>query len=188
MIINVAVMQGWAGGKWHTRQFEAALQAAGYTVTDVLHADVIIAHSTACYDLPAKTPAQYFVLIDPPYWPGKSLLARILEKQKYDAKLHKYPTPLKLKVQNLFWGVVYIISKPRYTQLAFQHHGQLNFLQNLKSKHVGIIHNEQDYLCSPDIEVPIVSYPNIKFIRLPGGHDDYYTNPQPYIDLLPKII
>jgi hypothetical protein len=188
MIINVAVMPGWAGGKWHTRQFEAALQAAGYTVTDVLHADVIIAHSTACYALPSKTPAQYFVLIDPPYWPGKTLLTRILEKKKYDRKLTNNPTPMKLKVQNLFWSTAFVLSKLKYTQLAVQHHGQLDFLQKLKAKNVGIIHNQQDYLCSPDIEIPIVSYPNVKFIRLPGGHNDFYTNPQPYIDLLPKSL
>lgn len=181
-------MQGWAGGKWHTKQFETALQAAGYTVTGVLHADVIIAHSTACYDLPAKTPATYFVLIDPPYWPGKNLAARILNRKKSESILTKQPIPWKFKIQSCIWNIIYIVAKPNYSQLALQHHSQLTFLEKLKAKNVGIIHNQQDYLCSPDIEIPIVNYPNVKFIRFPGGHDDYYTNPQPYIDLLPKTL
>ncbi|MBX4201345.1 hypothetical protein KW803_00405 [Candidatus Saccharibacteria bacterium] len=187
-MINVAIMQGWAGGKWNTREFEAALAAAGYNVTPTLHADVIIAHSTACYDLPAKTSATYFVLIDPPYWPGKSIVKRMLDKKKFDTKLAKQALGWKAVAQKTFWEIVYIFAKPKYTQIALQHNSQLTFLEKLKEKNVGIIHNENDYLCSPDIQVPIASYPNVKFIRLPGGHDDYYTNPQPYIDLLPKSL
>jgi len=184
-MINVAVKQGWAGGKWHTRQFEQALKAAGYSITDELNADVVVAHSIACYDLKIKSPATYFILIDPPYWPGKSILSRFIEKQKQDNRNLKNRFGQKYLLQKIAWGIFYIFARPQYTLIALRGSGQLGFLDELAGKNVLIIRNRQDQLCSADIKVALEAYPDFYYYELPGQHDDYYTNPQPYIDLLP---
>jgi len=187
-MINVAIKQGWAGGAWHTSQFENAVSAAGFAITDIAHADVIIAHSIACYDLEQKTPATYYILIDPPYWPGKSIIGRFIEKQKLDNHTLVKKYGWKYLLLKIFWGTIYVVSRPRYTEMAFKNAGQLDFLGKLKDKKVLIIRNQQDYICSPEIHIPLATYPHVFYRTIPGEHDDYYTNPQPYIDLIPKNI
>lgn len=187
-MINVAIKPGWAGGSWHIRQFEQAVKAAGFNVSGVDHADVIIAHSIACYDLKQKTPAQYYMLIDPPYWPGKSIYGRFLEKQRMDTHTIVKKYGWKYAVQKLFWGLVYVLARPNYTSLSLKHGGKLDFLNELKDKGVLVIRNQQDYICSPSIHVALAGYPHVYYRNLPGEHDDYYTNPQPYIDLIPKSL
>jgi hypothetical protein len=187
-MINVAIKQGWAGGPWHTRQFEQAAQAAGFNLTNVAHADVIVAHSMACYDLKAKTPAQYYILIDPPYWPGKSIVSRFIEKQRHDNRSLRAKYGWKYVMMSCLWGLVYIFAKPSYTRMALKNSGQLDFLNELKDKKVLIIRNEQDFICSPGIHIALSAYPHVFFRTTPGEHDDYYTNPQPYIDLIPKTL
>lgn len=187
-MINLAVKPGWAGGGWHTRQFEQALRTAGYNITDELNADVVVAHSIACYDLKTKSPATYYILIDPPYWPGKSILARFIEKQRQDNRSLKNRFGRKYIVQKILWGAFYILARPRDTLLALNSSGQLDFLNDLQDKNVLIIRNQQDQLCSADIKVALAAYPDIYYYELPGQHDDYYYNPQPYIDLLPTTL
>jgi len=49
-----------------------------------------------------------------------------------------------------------------------------------------LIRNQEDFLCSPEIEQAVKDYKNVRYLELPGGHDDFMTNPQPYIDLILK--
>lgn len=185
-MINICVMPGWAGGKWDTKDFERALTAAGYTVTGPLHGDVVVAHSAACYDLKIRSPATYYFLLDPPYWPGKSIFKQVYEHARNATKFAKANRGWKFLVIKSFWHVIYVFAKPSYTINGFKHHDNLEFLRELSEKKVVVIRNEQDEFCSPDIQVALASYPNISYVTLPGIHDDYYYNPQPYIDLLPK--
>lgn len=184
-MINVAVKPGWAGGKWHTRQFEAALKSAGYEISDYLHADVIVAHSVACYDLKVKSPATYYILIDPPYWPGKNIVLRFLDKQVQDIKTMSTRYGKKYVAKKILWGLVYLIVRPQYTALAIKKADTLDFLDQLKEKNVLVIRNKQDPISSADLKIAIAAYPDFYYWELPGEHDDYYTNPKPYIDLLP---
>lgn len=184
-MINVAVKQGWAGGKWHTRQFEAALKSAGYDISDDLHADVVIAHSVACYDLKIKSPATYYILIDPPYHPGKNIALRFLNKQIQDAKTLSKRYGKQYVAKKILWGLIYLVAKPQYTVLAIKNADKLVFLDQLKEKNVLVIRNKQDQICSADIKVAMAAYPDFYYWELPGEHDDFYTNPKPYIDLLP---
>jgi len=187
-MLNVAVKQGWAGGKWHTQQFEAALRSAGYDISDDLHADVVIAHSVACYDLKVKSPATYFILIDPPYNPGKNILLRFLEKQLQDIKLLTPKYGKKYVAKKILWGIVYAFIRPQYLTLAIRNTDKLDFLDQLKEKNVLVIRNKQDQICSADIKVAMAAYPDFYYWEMPGEHDDYYTNPKPYIDLLPTSL
>jgi hypothetical protein len=183
-MIHVAVNEGWAGGKWFTQPLRQALAASGYEVTDVLHAEVIIAHSTACYALSNKTPANLYILIDPPYWPRKSIFSRMLAKKHADNKTVRGQQGLKYWLNKNLHELGYICAKPAYTKLALKNHDSLEFLHSLRTKSVYLIRNDQDNFCSPDIQTALAAYPNITYVALPGEHDDYYTNPQPYVDLV----
>jgi len=181
-------MEGWAGGPRLSKQFQDALRAAGYTITAPTHADVIIAHSGASYFVPVKTPAKLLIFIDPPYWPGKSILSRMMAKKRTDGTAVRQTGGWQAWLVKSFWEFFYIITKPSYTTTALKHNGSLAFLDNHRHKPTYVVRNDNDYFCSADIQVAMNGYPNVTYVRLPGQHDDYYTNPQPYIALLPKTI
>ena len=187
-MINVAILPGWGGGSWHIKPFEESLLASGFAVTDPVRADVIIAHGTACYDLPQKTPAVLYVLIDPPYWPGKPIWRRFWEKITQDAKDLRRTRGIKFVIAKYFWGSVYGLSKINNAVLSVKSAGGLDFLDRAKGKNIWVIRNSEDVLCSPDIQLPLSGYKQAHLVNLPGKHDDFLTNSQPYIGLLPKQI
>jgi hypothetical protein len=187
-MVNVAVMEGWAGGPRLSRRFLDAVRAAGYNLTDTAHADVIIAHSTACYLIPNKTPAKLLILIDPPYWPGKSIVSRVLAKKRSDSQSVRQAGGWKPWLAKTGWEAMYVLTKPGYTTAALKHNGSLDFLSGLKHISTYVVRNEKDDFCSADIQVALNGHSHVRYVPLPGEHDDYYVNPQPYIALLPKSI
>lgn len=183
-MVNVAIQTGWAEGDWHTKQFADALKAAGFNVTAPQHADYLFAHSTACYDLPLKSPITGFILIDPPYWPGKPLWKRIVDKKVQDTKLNWQAWGWQYVLAKTWWELVYAVTKAQYLPLALKNQHSVDFLNALGDKKAMVIRNQNDTFCSPEIQVALTAYTNVLYLTLPGTHDDYLTNPKPYIDLL----
>ncbi len=184
---TVAIIEGFAGGPKHTKLFRKALLEEGFEIIKKpKEADVIIAHSTGCYDLPLLSKAKVFVLIGPPYWPGESLLIRGRRKHKFDKEfILKNYGKRHWRIKKL-WAYYYIIAKPHYMWLVLRNKSKLEFLERVESKKLILIRNRQDKYCSPEISKSIETNANVEFYEMPGGHDDYYTNPKPYIDLLLK--
>jgi len=72
MTQKVAVIPGLFAGKYTTRPLRKALERAGYKVVPSAQADIILTHSAGCFELPAPRKGQVVVMVDPPYWPGRS--------------------------------------------------------------------------------------------------------------------
>lgn len=184
---SVAIVHGWAGGKWHVRRFVRALNESGFeTRKRQAKADIIVAHSTGCYRLKENTQAKLILLIGPPYWPSKSILHRLLKKKRHDTHHRLRNEGLLFTINKLLFEIIYIILKPSYTFIALKHHRYLHFLELIKNKPVVLIRNAEDYFCSPEIEKAVKDYKNVRYVELPGGHDDFMTNPGPYVDLILK--
>ncbi|MBI2592163.1 hypothetical protein HYW36_01670 [Candidatus Saccharibacteria bacterium] len=184
---TVAILHGWAGGKWHVRRFVKALKDSGFELgTRQANADIIVAHSTGCYRLKENTDAKLVVLIGPPYWPSKSILHRLLRKKGHDTHHQLRNEGVLFTINKLLFEIIYVIIKPSYSFIALKHHRYLHCLDLLENKEVILIRNEEDYFCSPEIKDRLKKYSNVRYIELPGGHDDFMTNPKPYIDLLLK--
>ncbi len=64
---TVAILEGWAGGPWHTRQFRQLLKKAGFVVAKVEDAEIIIAHSAGIFDIPSNRQAKVIIMIGVPY-------------------------------------------------------------------------------------------------------------------------
>ncbi len=187
-MVYVCIKPGLTEGERHTLLLKQALESSGFETSKYEDADAVIAHSTACYDLPLKTPANYFILVDPPYWPGKSLWKRLWEEKISNSKKINKKYGLKYTFQKIIWELTYIVTKPGYILMAFKNDNKLDFLNVLKDKHVLIVRNENDTMCTATIHVALAPYKNVYYRTVPGMHDDLYENPQPYIDLLPKNI
>jgi hypothetical protein len=149
-------------------------------------ADVIIAHSTGCYFLPNKAKASLTILINPPYWPGEPIVERWLRMNKNETKfiLRRFGWGTFLK--NKLWEIYYIFAKPSYTWSVLKNQSHLDFINQFPDRNMVLARNTEDEFCSPQIEEIISSRKNFKYVEIPGYHSDYYTNPQPYIELLLK--
>jgi hypothetical protein len=188
---TVAVIEGFAGGPMHTRQFRKALSQAGFNVIkDRKKADIIIAHSAGIYGIPLDAKAKLLILIGPTYWPGQKLIKRVVRHTRTSGRYH---------VANFGWRY-YLWKKLLEFYYFFRRHTYmwLGILNNNRLDHLGalikqngritiIIRNQEDPFSSPDLKKSIKGG-DLKFIDLPGVHDDYVTNPKPYIDLILKEI
>ena len=184
---TVAIAHGWAGGKRHVRRFLKALKENGFEERKRLaKVDVIVAHSTGCYRLKENTHAKLILLIGPPYWPSQNILKRLIKKTVHAKRVNAKNEGYVYVIHKLMWEIIYVIIKPSYTFIALKHHRYLHFLELIKNKKVVLIRNQEDYFCSPEIEKAVKDYKNVRYLELPGGHDDFMTNPRPYVDLILK--
>lgn len=184
---SIAIKEGWGGGRWHTKLFVSELKTAGLKITNRAgSADVLFAHSVGCYDLPDNPRAKLIILVGPPYWPSKSILRRMFTIKHHDLKYTTANHGPGYTLNKTLWQAIYVILKPTYTWLAIRQHRRLHFLDRLNNKKIIVVRNKEDYYCSPEIETILQKYPSLHYVELPGPHDDYYTNPKPYVDLILK--
>ena len=183
---TVALIYGWTGGSWSARHFRDELQKAGLKVIPNREkANIIIAHSVGCYRVPDKTSAQLILLIGVAYWPEKRLRSRVMNRFINGLKADRNRGVLYI-FHRFMWQLFYAIIRPGDIVVSLRNHKSLGFLEKLKQKKIIIVRNSSDEYSSPEIGTSLSRYSNIKLVELPGVHDDYYTNPQPYIDLLLK--
>ena len=183
---TVAIIYGWTGGGWSARHFRDELQKAGFKViSNREKANIIIAHSAGCYRVPDNTSAQLILLIGVAYWPEKRLRSRAMNRFINGLKQDRDRGGLYI-FHRFMWQLFYAIKRPGDVVTSLRNHKSLDFLEKLKQKKVIIVRNSCDEYSSPKIGTSLTGYSNIKLVELPGFHDDYYTNPRPYIDLLLK--
>jgi len=182
---TVSILHGWAGGKWHTKEFVKSLKDAGFLISgNPSSADIIIAHSTGCYRLPTASKASLIVLMGPPYWPNKSIFKRLLNKKHHDNKLSAQKVSRGYVFKKTLWEAIYVFAKPSYTAVALRNHRNLSSLENIMNKKILLIRNSDDCFCSSEIHQAAKKYPNIRYLQLAGAHDDFYLNHAPYVDLI----
>jgi hypothetical protein len=182
---SVVLIEGFAGGPRLSHQFRTGLQKAGFRLTkDRASADIIIAHSAGCYDLPLSSRAGLIMLIGPPYWPGSPILRRAAAKISSDRRAIIATQGRRYWLRKRLFEVYYLLIRPKYLWLALKSYSELEFLELLEGKKVILIRNQDDKYAGPALKKTVKDAAHIDYIELAGQHDDYYTNPQPYIELL----
>ncbi len=188
---TVCVIEGFSGGPLHTRGFRKSLEEAGFKVIKNRHnADVVVAHSAGIYGIPTDTEATLLMLIGPTYWPGNPLLKRVARHTKSSKKFLLSNFGRRHYLWTRILQSYYFFRRNIYMWYGIFHNNRLGHLNRLIQKgnrKVLIIRNLEDPFISPDIAHKI-SGRNVKYIELPGVHEDFVSNPKPYIDLLLKEI
>lgn len=186
---TIAVLEGWAGGPRLSRNFTTYAHGRGLILSKKpTQADYIVAHSTGCYMLPRQLKAKRIMLIDPPYWPGESIVGRWINMNKGELRVLLQQHGYWRFFRNKFWEIYYIFAKPSYSWSVFRNQSHLDFIDKLAGKKVVLVRNQADEFCSPDIKQALAGHKNFTYVEVPGYHGDYYLNPEPYIDLLLKGI
>jgi hypothetical protein len=186
---TVVLIEGFAGGPMHTREFREALSKAGFKVIkDRRKANIIIAHSAGMYAIPMSTEARLLMLIGPNYWPGKFLLKRTAKHNMASSSYHFNRFGFKFLLRKKLLEFYYFFRRHSYLWHGVLNTNRLDRLHNLieqPGRMTIVIRNSHDPFTTPEIKQEFKSR-KVKFIELPGVHDDYYMNPKPYVDLLLK--
>jgi len=129
---------------------------------------------------------------------GKSVIGYRQEERVNPASMTETYVALRVLIDNWRWsGVPFYVRVGKRlpkggTEIAITFKAAPSVLFNKADEQLGqnvlVIRNKQDALCSADLKVALAAYPDFYYWELPGEHDDYYTNPKPYIDLLPQSL
>ncbi len=190
MRTKVALMYGFGEGDYHGRAFVAELKEQGMQVVrDPKKADIVVTHSGGCFFLPPLDLNQKFVLINPPYWPGKSLLVSSIEKVGKDfmdfTRDGKLITWLWKTCINIAHLTRYAIKTLTITLGA---HKQ-RFYEALRDECTIIIRSDADPFLSPKADQLLEQKYGraIPFYRLPGQHDTCWRDPKAYVDIIKQF-
>jgi len=185
---KVKIQYGIFGGEGSGRRLRKALQQAGYVVTKkVAEADIIMAHSAGCFWLPDASSGQKIMLIDPPYWPERSIAdrRRTRIRRNFQFSTYAYP-PLQWVTHNL-WGVYYGVRDHKRTKRIIRHAPTYNLEQVVKNRPVLLVRNEHDDWLTPDLDAIQRTNPKLRVVHVPGDHDDIIYHPKRYVELLKTL-
>ncbi len=186
---SVKINYGIFGGERQGKRLRRELHKAGYTVTkNEAEADIIIAHSAGCFWLPQAPTSQTFVLIDPPYWPGKTIRERARSKGKSHWDFRTYRFPLYIWITHSLWGTYYAVRDLRRTLQIMRFAPQYDLSKIITNHKVVLIRNEGDDWLTPNLDELLRQHPGTSLHIVPGDHDDLYYHPERYVDLLQSVV
>jgi hypothetical protein len=186
---SVAIIDGFAEGKWHHKLLRKELEHAGFATADSTEtADIIMAHSAGCFFLPVSSKPQLIILIGPPYWPGRPLIVSMFKKIYLDFIYRLRERKLGYWLIKTFWNTVYIFGDLQHVIHVGRFARKRDLLDRLKNKEVVLIRNEDDAWCTPDLKNIPFKNKSVEFYALPGEHDDCWVNPQPYAKILTTLV
>lgn len=176
---KVFIYYGLGEGRAVGQKLIRALKQSGYTLcASVEEAEIIIAHSGGCFLVPPETKARV-LLVNLPYYPGRSLAMSIFLEVKMDFFQSLHEHRIINFTKKTLWNLIYY-TRIKHNLAMYSGRRQAN-MWNIA--YVILIHNQDDPFCISEIESLPFRHKYQKII-IPGQHDDLWDNPQPYIDLL----
>ncbi len=177
---TVAIVTGFAEGRLTGRRMRKELASRGFkNISDVAAADVIIAHSGGCFIIPPYAAAQLIICINPPHWPGKPLRQSGAEKIRIGIAAAKANRAIGRFCVAQLRNFIYLWNVPRYRKMWQGMQSGTAWRLQVK---VVVIRNDDDTF-SPNTDVmPFEA--DVIAASVPGGHDDCWDHPKPYIDIL----
>lgn len=183
--MRIHVVPGWAEGNWQFKQLvrdDSRFQLE----RDAAKADVIFSHSSGVYSLPGISPHQIVLIVDPPYWPGRGIVSRIIQNVLTD-------TPAQIKDFGVgFWlrlrlaNILYIIIEP-WRHIKIWRSLRKTFELSLKAERVALIRDRQDAYCGQAVRSLLKGYPSIRYIEVDGLHETCWAHPKRYLDVIDRL-
>ncbi len=171
-----------------TKVFRRALKKAGFEITKKCRtADIIVAHSAGIYAIPSGSKASLLVLINPTYWPGRRLITRVGNFAIIGPRFYVKNFGWRFYIKKRLLEAYYFITRSKYMWLGTFHNNRLGHIEELaeaKDRRIIIIRNHNDSFTTPQITGAVSHLSNVIVKTLPGIHDDFYVNPEPYIKII----
>lgn len=185
--MKVALLYGIGEGDYHGRAFVSALRKAGFAVVrDARKADIVVTHSGGCFYLPPLHLKQKFVLINPPYWPGKSLILSTYQKISRDFLDFIRDGRLLQWLWKTVINIAHLIRFIVRTLTITLHAHRRRFYRALRDEHTIIIRSSRDTFLSPDAQRILEDKfgRSIPLYTVEGQHDSCWREPEPYIKII----
>lgn len=182
MATRVALQYGVLTGGRVGRHFCAALRNAGYElVDDARSADIIIGHSAGCFWLPQAPTKQRLVLINPPYWPGKSVKERAKSRANSHLHFRRFGYSFSQWLWRTGWGMYYGIFDMHRNRLMARVAREYELDKIIQNHQALIIRNTHDDWLTPAAKALLDPHKDVKVVEIAGDHDNLWLNPAPYI-------
>jgi len=180
---RVAILYGFSEGPWYGRQMRAVLKNHGFDTTkDVRTADIIIAHSAACYLIPTDTQAKLILHVGYTYWPGRSLLNSLNATLRHEYREQGF-------AKWLLRCIIHDLHMLNAAQTARMIPGWRNPLRALDklaaTRHV-FVRNRHDSYCEPAALLQATNQTHT-YLSMPGSHNHLWDNPETYVNLLQSV-
>ena len=187
MATTVAVIYGVLTGPRVSAGFRQELNKQGYTViTDPSQADIVICHSGGCFEI-ATFRNNKLLLINPPYWPGKTGRQRAAARVKSHLAFRKHGYTLRQWLWRSFWGGFYGFLYVKRHIFMTRMLPKFNLDTELGSATTVIIRNQDDDWLTPNTAELIANHPNITIVHIPGDHDNCWIHPEAYVAALKSL-
>lgn len=187
---TVKLEYGIFSGAHSGSKLEKALRKAGYTIVrNAADADIIMTHSAGCFWLPAVSNGKKLILIDPPYWPGKTVRDRSRSQRRANFHYQQYGYPFFPWFRRNLWGVYYAVRDLPRTIQIIRRVFKFN-LEDIVRDHdqLLLVHNQYDTWFTPDFAQLKKFNGKLKTMELPGSHEDITHHPERYAELLQSFV
>jgi hypothetical protein len=181
--LSVAIVYGFAEGKYHGRKLRAALRGQGLKIVGLDEADVILAHSAGCYLVPEQARAKIILHIGYTYWPGRKLMTSL--KYLLAAEYHQYG--LLLWLVRCAINDLYMLNLAQTIRTVRSWGTRGTYLDRHHQARLVFIRNRDDSYTHPDALWSLAGT-NHTSITLPGSHNHIWDDPEPYVNLLKSVV
>jgi hypothetical protein len=186
MTLTYAILYGFSENHHHGKEIEQLLRIQGFVkAAQAAEADIIIAHSAGCYQVPAKSTAQLVFLVGVPMNsdPARKTFIKASTLDIQIAMKDKQLLIKRLRLARHNTGA--LIRHPRY-------HRSLAQLV-VKNRHVPpsitgpqliVVSNRYDPWPIPLFDKQHTSSYDASFISLTGAHDHIWQAPEEYVAII----
>lgn len=183
---KVKIEYGILSGKLSGARLERALRSAGYElVDDALQAEVILAHSAGCFWLPEAPSGKKLVLIDPPYWPDKSIRERARSQRRANLQFRQFGYSFFPWFRRNLWGLYYVVRDIRRSLRIVRYAREFNLENTIRTHdHILLVRNHSDTWLTPEYARLKQLNHTLETVELPGSHEDLTHHPERYVELL----
>lgn len=182
--LTVAIVYGFAEGKWHGRKLRRELSNAGFRFThDLQAADIVIAHSAGCYLLPPDMNARLIVHSGYTYWSGRKLLDSLLQNLRLEYQQHGF---IKWFVRCTI-NDLYMLNLSHTIRTVRGWPNRVQFLKNLQTTRHVFICSRHDPYCQPR-QLMQHTRQEHTYISTAGNHNALWDDPANYTIVLLSLL
>lgn len=182
---SVHLVYGFSEGTWHGKKFRQQLTKHGYSTTEHIdQADYVIGHSAGCYDIPPLRDEQVLMLLDPTYWPGRTLASRAWNEIMQLVLAIRPGNQPFYHLYKTGHNIANVIRHPLRNRRLVLRARTFNLEDEVTHRQTIVVRNHGDPWMTANLDKLQLINPHLVIKQLPGEHDDCWLHPDPYINFL----
>lgn len=177
-VLTYAICYGFAGGRLHSGHFHRLMREASFRPASKAEADILIAHSAGCWQVPTENRAKLLL------YAGMPLAnARPLETWRKVLIAGARRNPLKRTILLMSRNLAHSLLQPKRNLHIMRHAAHLRPIV-LPDVPTIFIANKYDLWPQAPSLRDYIDTQDWTFISLPGGHNEIWDKPENFVTIL----